>query len=105
MHVLKCGITLILFMNNVLCSELMLDDEYVVMDGIRVRKDSIRNETDDLDNDNKRNAQRENEELDDTIEDKDDEDEDDVGDDENIDYDDEEDLESTKHLPTRCHGR
>ena len=73
----------------------MLDDEYVVMDGIRVRKDSIRN------------VQRENEEIDDTIEDRDDDEDadDDADDDEYIDYDDEEDLESAKHLPTNCHGR
>ena len=108
MSVLRCSIVLVLFLNIVLCSEVMLDDEVVVMDGIRVRKDSIRNETNEFDNSNTGKRQREDEsgseEGDDVIEDQDDDDDDDE-DDEDVDYDDEEDLETTKYLPTKCHGR
>ena len=111
MCVLRCAIVLVLFLNIVLCSELMLDDEFVVMDGIRVRIDTIRNQTNESDNKNTRDRQRENEsgeeEGDDVIEDQedDDDDDDDDEDDEDIDYEDEETLEKTKHLPTKCHGR
>ena len=108
MCVLRCGIVLVLFLNIVLCSELTLDDEFVVMDGISVRKDSIRNETNEFDNSKTGKRQREDEsgseEGDDVIEDQDDDDDDDE-DDEDVDYDDEEDLETTQHFPTKCHGR
>ena len=93
---------LVLHWNIVLCSELMVDDEFVMMDGIKVRKDSIRNETGDFNKSNKKNRQRETAESDDIIEDQDDDDDDDE---EDIDNDEDEDLESTKHLPTKCHGK
>lgn len=111
MCLLRHGIafTLVLYLNIILCSELKLDDEFVVMDGIRIRKDSIRNETNDIDkSDKKRGTDSDVEGSEDTIEyqddDDDDKDDDDDEDEEEIDNADDEDLEATKHLPTKCHG-
>jgi len=103
------GIAFLIFLlvNDVICSELMADDEFVVMDGIRVKKDSIRNETSDGNRKSgKRDKKAEQTESDDEDQDEEDEDDDDDQDDdeEEIDISEEEDLESTKHLPTKCHG-
>ena len=78
----------------------MVDDEFVVIDGIRVKKDSIRNETSDG---NRKYGKRDKKADQTESEDEDDDDEDD--DEEEIDISQEEDLESTKHLPTKCHGK
>ena len=98
---------IVLLVNDVICSELMVDDEFVVIDGIRVKKDSIRNETSDGNRKyGKRDKKAEKTESDDEDQDEEDEDDDDEDDDEEeIDISQEEDLESTKHLPTKCHGK
>ena len=98
---------IVLLVNDVICSELMVDDEFVVVDGIRVKKDSIRNETSDGNRKyGKRDKKAEKTESDDEDQDEEDEDDDDEDDDEEeIDISEEEDLESTKHLPTKCHGK
>ena len=88
----------------------MVDDEFVVIDGIRVKKDSTRNETSDGNRKyGKRDKKAEKAESDDEDQDEQDEDDDDEDDDEEdeeeIDITEEEDLESTKHLPTKCHGK
>ncbi|CAH3182651.1 unnamed protein product [Porites lobata] len=107
MHRLIYGIAflIVLLVNDVICSELMVDDEFVVIDGIRVKKDSIRNETSDGNRKyGKRDKKAEKTESDDEDQDEQDEDDDDEDDDEEeIDISQEEDLESTKHLPTKCH--
>ena len=112
MHGSRYGIAfvLVLFINTVLCSELMVDDEYVVMDGIKVRKDSIRNETNNLDNSRKKEGQRDkdsglDESEDDQNDDGDDDEDDDDDDNEEMDNNEDEDFESTKHLPRKCHGK
>lgn len=81
------------------------DDEFEMMDGIRVRKDSIKNETSDVNRKGKKEGKRgkDSEENDDDQDDDDDDEEDDE-DEEEDDSDEDEDLESTKHLPTKCHG-
>lgn len=98
---------IVLLINDVICSELMVDDEFVVMDGIRVKKDSVRNETSDgnrnYDKRDKKADQTESNDEDQDEEDEDDDEEDD--DEEEIDISEEEDLEATKHLPTKCHGK
>ena len=85
----------------------MLDEEFVVIDGIRVRVDSIRDNKMNHSN-NKLGKESRQTERDDVIEEEEEEEEEEEGEDdeEEIDYDDEdEDLESTKHLPTKCHGK
>ncbi|XP_068716269.1 protein canopy 4-like [Montipora foliosa] len=101
MLLVTCGFVLVLSFNIVLSNEFMLDEEFVVIDGIRVRADSIRdNKTND--SNNKLGKESRQTERDDVIEEEEKEEEED--DEEEIDYDDEdEDLESTKHLPTKCH--
>ena len=98
---------IVLLVNDVICSELMIDDEFVVVDGIKVKKDSIRNETSDGNRKyGKRDKKAERTESDDEDQDEEDEDDHDEDDDEEeIDISEEEDLESTKHLPTKCHGK
>lgn len=98
---------IVLLVNDVICSELMVDDEFVVMDGIRVKKDSVRNETSDRNrNYGKRDKKADQTESDDKDQDEEDEDDDEEDDDEEeIDISEEEDLEATKHLPTKCHGK
>lgn len=98
----------ILLVNDVICSELMVDDEFVVIDGIRVKKYSIRNETSGGNRKyGKRDKKAEQTESDDEDQDEEDEDgdEEDDNDEEEIDISEEEDLESTRHLPTKCHGK
>ena len=90
---------------NIICAE-ETDDEFEMMDGIKVRKDSIKSEVNDVDkkgkNDGKRKTDSEGNEI---IEDDGDDDEDDDDDDDDSEDDGEdEDLESTMHLPTKCHG-
>ena len=92
---------------NIICAE-VTDDEFEMMDGIRVRKDSINIETNDVDNKGKTEGKRETDSDGNEInEDDQDEDDDDDDDDDEDDEDDseDEDLESTKHLPTKCHGK
>lgn len=109
MHRLIYGIAflVVLLVNDIICSELTVDDEFVVVDGIRVKKDSIRNETSDGNRKyGKTDKKAEKTESDDEDQDEEDEDDDDKDDDEEeIDMSEEEDLESTKHLPTKCHGK
>ena len=89
-----------MYFNIVLCTELILDEEFVIIDGIRVRKDSLKNKTSGSDNDSKRGKESRGQEGDEVIEKEDNNDDDDE-----IDYDDDEELEATKHLPTKCHGK
>ena len=109
MHRLIYGIAflIVLLVNDVTCSELMVDDEFVVVDGIRVKKDSIRNETSSGNRKyGKRDKKAEKTESDDEDQDEEDEDDDEEDDDEEeIDISEEQDLASTKHLPTKCHGK
>ena len=94
---------------NIICAE-VTDDEFEMMDGIKVRKDSINIEMDDKDKKGKPERKRQTDsEGNEIIEDDNDNDEDDGHDNEDDDDDEDdsedEDLESTKHLPTKCHGR
>ncbi|XP_078378000.1 protein canopy 4-like [Oculina patagonica] len=100
---------ILLILWNVLCAE-VLDDEFEIMDGIKVRKDSIKPEVNDVNKKGKKDGQREtdsegdNNTIDDDQDEDDDENDDDDNDDDDIsDDDDDGDLESTKHLPTKCH--
>jgi len=107
----RYGVVLALFLFwNIVCAE-VTNDEFEMIDGIRVRKDSINIEMNDLDKKGKTERKREtdadgNEIIeDDQDDDDDDDDENDDDDDDSGDDSEEEDLESTKHLPTKCHGK
>lgn len=89
---------------NIICAE-VTDVEFEMMDGIKVRKDSIDIEMDKKGKpEGKRQTDSEGNEI---IEDDNDNDEDDghdnEDDDDGEDDSEDEDLESTKHLPTKCH--
>ena len=89
------------------CAE-VTEDEFEMMDGIRVRKDSVNIEMEDVDKNGKTEGKRETDsEGNEIIEDDRDDDDDDEDDDDDDDEDDseDEDLESIKHLPTKCHGK
>ena len=96
----------LLILWSVICAE-VTDDEFEMMDGIKVRKDSIKIGMNDADKKSKKERETDSEENDDVIEDDqdDDEEDDDDDDDDSDDDDEDEDLESTKHLPTKCHGK
>ena len=86
---------------NIICAE-ETDNEFEMMDGIRVRKDSINVEMNDADKKGPTEGKRETDsDGNEIIEDDQDDDEDEDDDDDSED----EDLESTKHLPTKCHGK
>ena len=90
-----------------MCAE-ATDNEFDMLDGIRVRKDSIIVEMNDVGKKGQTEGKRETDsDGNDIIEDDQDDDEDDDDDDDDQDDDDseDEDLESTKHLPTKCHGK
>lgn len=93
---------------NIICAE-ATDNEFEMMDGIRVRKDSINVEMNDVDKKGQTEGKRETDsDGNEIIKDDQDDDEDDDDDNDNDDDDDDsedEDLESTKHLPTKCHGK
>ncbi|XP_020611490.1 protein canopy 4-like [Orbicella faveolata] len=93
---------------NIICAE-EIDDEFEIMDGIRVRKDSINIDMNDVGKKGKTEGKRETDEdgneviEDDQVDDDNDDDDDDDDDDVSGDDSEEDDLESTKHLPTKCH--
>ena len=87
----------------------VLENEYKIIDGIRVRKDPIRKEIDQLNQRGKKDRKQPsrpetngNEHMEQDQEDQHVDEDDDDDDDSNDDVD--EDLEATKHLPTKCHG-
>ena len=95
---------------NIICAE-ATDNEFEMLDGIRVKKDSINVEMNDVGEKSHTEGKRETDSDGNEIieDDQDDDEDDDDDDDDDDDYDDdddseEEDLESTKHLPTKCHG-
>ena len=95
---------LLIFWNVIYAED--TDDEFEMMDGIKVRKDSIKNETSGVYRKGKKEGQRgkDSEENDDDQDDDDDDDDEEDEDDDQDDSDEDEDLESIKHLPTKCHG-
>ena len=100
-------VLVVLLFWNITCAE-VTDNEFEMMDGIRVRKDSINVEMNDVDKEGQTAGMQEtdsdgNEIFEDDQDD--DEDDDDDDDDDNDDDSEDEDLESTKHLPTKCHGK
>ncbi|KAK2570287.1 Protein canopy 4 [Acropora cervicornis] len=100
----RCLLYLVLLISIAVCTELVFDEEFVVIDGIRVRADSIKNETNNFDDKNKREKESGKKGKDDIIEEQTDDDgshDDDDG--EESDNEDDDDLETTKHLPTKCH--
>ena len=100
-----CLLCLVLLISIAVCTELVSDEEFVVIDGIRVRTDSIKNETSNFDGKNKREKESGEKGRDDIIEEQ--PDDDGSHDDDGVESDNEEDddLEATKHLPTKCHGK
>ena len=99
-------LALVLFWNIAYAED--TDDEYEIIDGINVRKDSIIIETKQDDKKGKKKGQTDSEGSDEvTQEDRDDDDEDDdeVDDDDDSDDGGEEDLASARHLPKKCHGK
>jgi len=103
-------LALLLFWNIIFAEE--IDDEFEIMDGIRVRKDPINIDMNDVGKKGKTEGKREtdedgNEVIEDDQVDDDNDDDDDDDDDDDVSGDDseEDDLESTKHLPTKCHGK
>ena len=50
----RCLLCLVLLFSIAVCTELVFDEEFVVIDGIRVRADSIKTETNNFDGKNKR---------------------------------------------------
>lgn len=101
-----CLLYLVLLISIAVCTELVSDEEFVVIDGIRVRADSIKNETNNFDGKNKREKESGEQGKDDIIEEQPDDDgSDDDDDGEESDNEEDDDLEATKHLPTKCHGK
>ena len=101
-----CLLYLVLLISIAVCTELVSDEESVVIDGIRVRADSIKNKTNNFDGKNKREKESGEQGKDDIIEEQTDDDgshDDDDG--EESDNEEDDDLEATKHLPTKCHGK
>ena len=103
----RCVLCLVLLFSIAVCSQLVFDEEFVVIDGIRVRADSIKTETNNFDGKNKREKESLEQGTDDIIEEQTDDDgsEDDDDDGEKFDNEEDDDLEATKHLPTKCHGK
>ena len=106
----RYGVALaLLFFWNIVCVEVTAD-EFEMMDGIRVRKDSINIEMNDVDKKGKTDLDgneiiEDDQDDDDDDDDNDDDEDDDDDDDDSGDDSEEEDLESTKNLPTKCHGK
>ena len=77
-----------------ICAE-ATDNEFEMLDGIRVRKDSINVEMNDVGKKGQTEGKRETDSDGNDI----------IEDDQDDDDSEDEDLESTKHLPTKCHGK
>ena len=103
----RCILCLVLLFSIAVCTELVFDEEFVVIDGIRVRADSIKSETNNFDDKNKKEKESGEQGRDDIIEEQTDDDgsDDDENDEEESDNEEDDDLEATKHLPTKCHGK